>query len=52
MKGSNPSYTAPSVYSRFIAGVLNPLGTAGLQWYLDDVLSFHQDTWAQLARLR
>jgi transposase InsO family protein/dUTPase len=44
--------TAPSVYSRFIAGVLNPLGTAGLQSYLDDVLCFHLDTWAHLARLR
>ncbi len=44
--------TAPSVYSRFIAGVLNPLGTAGLQSYLDDVLAFHLDTWAHLARLR
>ncbi len=36
--------TAPSVYSLFIAGVLNPLGTARLQSYLDDVLSFHMDT--------
>jgi hypothetical protein len=44
--------TAPSVYSRFIAGVLNPLGTAGLQSYLDDILAFHLDTWAHLARLR
>ena len=30
--------TAPSVYSIFIAGVLNPLGTANLQSYLDDVI--------------
>ena len=44
--------TAPFVYSRFIAGVLNPLGTANLQSYLDDVLSFYNNTWAHLARLR
>ena len=34
--------TAPSGYSRFIEGVLNPLGTANLQSYLDDILTFHQ----------
>ncbi len=39
------------MYSRFITGILNPLGTAGLQSYLDDVLASHMDTWAHIARL-
>ena len=43
--------TAPSVYSQFIAGVLNPLDTMGLQLYLKDILLFHNDTWANLAQL-
>ena len=38
--------TALLVYSRFTARVLNHLGTAGLQSYLDDVLTIHQGTWA------
>ncbi len=33
--------TAPSVYSRFIQAILNPLGTAGLQAYLDDIILYH-----------
>ena len=33
--------TAPSVYSRFIAAVLNPLGDRGLAVYLDDILLHH-----------
>ncbi len=36
-----------SVHSRSI----EPPGTAGLQSYLDDVLTFHQDTLAHLERL-
>ncbi len=43
--------TAPSVYSRFIQAILNPLGTAGLQAYLDDILLYHNGVREHLDRL-
>ncbi|MCP3663128.1 MAG: RNA-directed DNA polymerase [Gammaproteobacteria bacterium] len=43
--------TAPSVYSHFIQAILNPLGTAGLQAYLDDILLYHNGMQEHLDRL-
>ncbi|MCP4993462.1 MAG: DDE-type integrase/transposase/recombinase [Gammaproteobacteria bacterium] len=43
--------TAPSVYSRFIQAILNPLGTDGLQAYLDDILLYHNSLDDHLDRL-
>ncbi|MCP3665894.1 MAG: RNA-directed DNA polymerase [Gammaproteobacteria bacterium] len=43
--------TAPSVYSRFIQAILNPLGMAGLQAYLDDILLYHNGMQEHLDRL-
>ena len=43
--------TAVSIYSRFIATVLNPLGSKGLSVYLDDILIFSSDMEGHLSRL-
>ena len=43
--------TAPNIYSRFIAGALQNLGTQGLNHFLDDVLLFHRKMSDHLKRL-
>ena len=43
--------TAVSVYSRFIAAVLNPLGTRAINVFLDDVMVFTNDLDFHLTRL-
>ena len=43
--------TAPSVYSRFVLAILNPMGTSRLQAYLDDILLYPNSLEEHLERL-